>query len=368
MAIGKKGSSGLGAGALLLAAFAAQQTACSSATEAPASRPVGLASPSNTSSELGSLGMQLILPSGVSLETIQWVITSSNGSSVQSGSVSLTGSLTVAFVVANLASGNYTISLTATSTSTAGSTCSGSAKFSIAARMTSVVLDLLQCTSANVDAGSAAVMASAYACASIGGVSVMPSETTVGGTVTFDATANGPITGALTYAWSAPSGSFASPNSSNTTFTCSAVGTVPVTLTVGDSTVPEGGSCDPKQTTQTFQVQCDPGYCATGAMLTASPAQVPVGQSTTLIAVGVGVNPATLGYTWTASSSGDAGTVGTLGASRDKAAGPTDTTTFSCTAPGTATVTVTADDGPVPDGGVPCNANIATASTTVICK
>ena len=90
-----------------------------------------------------------------------------------------------------------------------------------------------------------------------------------------------------------------------------------------------------------------------------------MGFSVQITAAATGPDPNNLGYTWSVSSS-DAGVIGVLGQTQDEAAGPTDTVPFLCTAPGTATITVTIDDGPVADGGV-CPSNLTTTSTTVTC-
>lgn len=93
--------------------------------------------------------------------------------------------------------------------------------------------------------------------------------------------------------------------------------------------------------------------------------EVFVGESITLDVAATGPDPIHLGYTWTATTP-DGGVIGTLGTVQDESAGPSDSTTFLCTAPGTATVTVVVDDGPLPDGGS-CPSNLSTVSTPVIC-
>jgi phospholipase C len=51
--------------------------------------------------------------------------------------------------------------------------------------------------------------------------------------------------GGFTYAWSAPSGSFDTPTAATANFTCRSPGPVLLTLTVGDASVTDGGSCTP---------------------------------------------------------------------------------------------------------------------------
>lgn len=84
-----------------------------------------------------------------------------------------------------------------------------------------------------------------------------------------------------------------------------------------------------------------------------------VGFDITLIASAAGFDPNALTYTWTSSNN-----IGTFGA--NNAMGANDTTTFTCTAPGTTMITLTVADGPVPDGGM-CDAMLSTVTTIVEC-
>ena len=70
-------------------------------------------------------------------------------------------------------------------------------------------------------------------------------------------TTSAPVAASLTYAWSAPSGSFDHPGASSTNFTCTVAGPVPITLTVGDGPVPNGAACSAELSTRTVTVQCD---------------------------------------------------------------------------------------------------------------
>jgi hypothetical protein len=220
----------------------------------------GASSPgAGESDTTGTVGMSLTLLGGEVLNTVSWTITGPNGAAtvVRQGSVNLQGSNAIAFQVAGIASGsNYAIALSGVSVD-GTVTCSGSATFSVTAGMTTNVTVLLQCNSKGADAGSAAINGQTFACASAGGVSASPSEATLGNSVSLTATATGPNPGVITYAWSAPSGTFSAPTGASTNFTCTMPGPVTVTLTVADGPVPAGGSCDPSSATSTVQVQCD---------------------------------------------------------------------------------------------------------------
>jgi hypothetical protein len=107
-------------------------------------------------------------------------------------------------------------------------------------------------------------------------------------------------------------------------------------------------------------------YCGTWTALSSGSngSEVLVGQTMTLTVTATGEAPSSLGYTFSQSSEG--GAIGTFGSTQSEGAGPSDTNTFTCTAPGTATVTVVVDDGPVPDGSA-CPSNLSTVATTVVC-
>jgi len=107
-------------------------------------------------------------------------------------------------------------------------------------------------------------------------------------------------------------------------------------------------------------------YCGTWTALStgSNGSEVLVGQTMTLTVTANGEAPGSLGYTWSQSSEG--GAIGTFGSTQSEDAGPSDTNTFTCTAPGTATITVVVDDGPVPDGSA-CPSNLSTVATTVVC-
>ncbi len=248
----------LGAGAIL----AVQQIGCSSGGNSLEDGPQSTLtqSPGDTNRDgVGSLGMALTLPGGETINSVSWVITGPNGAStvVTQGVVNLQSSLSVSFTVSNIPAGsNYTIALSGTSTD-GTVTCAGSVQFNISTRATTSVSDFLQCNAAISEAGTLMLSGQAYNCAAWSGVTVFPSETIVGSPVALSAAATGANAAGITYAWSAPSGTFSAPNSASTNFVCTMPGPVTLTLTVGDGPVPEGGSCDPALTTTTAQVICD---------------------------------------------------------------------------------------------------------------
>ncbi len=208
--------------------------------------------------DTGSVGLRLMLPAGQQIEVLAWTIAGPNGAAtvVQTGTVD-SQSLGVSIVVGNIPVGNgYRIDLSGTATD--GSvTCTGSAPFNVAARTTTDVSLELACSVATAGAHVTLINGSSYNCAASSSVSASPTETTVGASVALSATAIGPVPGALTYAWSAPSGSFESAATATTNFKCTAAGPVSVTVTVGDGPVPAGASCSAALSTKTIPVLCD---------------------------------------------------------------------------------------------------------------
>jgi hypothetical protein len=116
-------------------------------------------------------------------------------------------------------------------------------------------------------------------------------------------------------------------------------------------------------------------YCGTWTGLSSGSngSEAFVGETITLNATAIGGNPNNLGYTWTQTPVspttgpvGVLGPTGTSGPASDEAAGPSDAIPFMCTSPGTATITLTVDDGPVP-AGTSCPTSLSTVTTTVVC-
>ncbi len=212
-------------GAGIAALLATQQIGCSS-IDGPGPTPGPSGAPSEPGGTVGLVA--LTLPGGENVSTVNWVITGPNGTSnvVQAGSVDVQNSAKVAFRVGGIPVGsNYEIALSAVSVD-GKVTCAGSAQFSITAFATTNVSVLLQCNPRIAEAGSAAISGQTYNCAAVSGVSVSPSETTVGNSVALTATATAVDLGALAYAWSAPGGTFSSSSSASTSFMCTAPGPI----------------------------------------------------------------------------------------------------------------------------------------------
>jgi hypothetical protein len=215
--------------------------------------------PASHGAELGSLGIQLTLPGGQAIPVITWAIAGPNGAAtlVQSGSVASDGDQ-VKLLVGGLQPGiGYRITLSGAAID--GSvTCTGSAPFDIVAHATTAVVVELACTVATTGAQVTLVNGTSFDCAAWSSVSANPTNTTVGTSVMLSATATGPSPGNLSYAWSATGGTFGNFSAPTTTFTCTSVGTVNVTLTVADGPVPAGSACNQSLSTKTVPIVCTP--------------------------------------------------------------------------------------------------------------
>ncbi len=199
----------------------------------------------------GTVGLELTLPGGQQVATVTWAITGPNGAStpVKNGSIKVQNSQSIAFLVGGIPAGTgYSITLSATTTD-GNTTCVGSATFAVTARATTNVSVLLQCMATGSEAGAAFVTATTVNCATLNSVSALPASALVGSAVAVSASAVAPDPSGITYAWSATSGSFDTPNAANANFTCAAAGTATLTVTVGDGA--DSGSCGGSSATTT---------------------------------------------------------------------------------------------------------------------
>jgi hypothetical protein len=253
-------------GKALILGFAAATAAVAGCSTGPSTGSSNLPSSEDST---GSIGLQLTIPGGEIINTVSYTITG-NGQNL-TGTVNVANSQTISFLVGGIPAGTgYTIALTATTTD-GNTTCVGSTTFTVVARQTTQVSLHLQCHATAADAGSAQVTATADNCATWNSVSANPSETTVGSSIALSATAVAPNPAAITFAWSAPTGTFSAPTAASTTFTSTTPGSVTVTLVVGDGPLSSGGTCDTADDTVTFAVQFDPGAVDAGAVDTGAP-------------------------------------------------------------------------------------------------
>jgi alpha-tubulin suppressor-like RCC1 family protein len=183
-------------------------------------------------------------------------------------------------------------------------------------------------------------------------LSAAPGTVEIGGTVVLTAAASDANAGdSLTYAWSAPSGSFAQPGSLSTTWTAPAsAAVVPLTLTVTDS---KGVNA---RVTFHVTVNSGKGDAIVNATLntwpqvsniSASATALEVNESTTVSATASDNDGDTLAYSWTASCAGTWSNATSATAQFTATALPASTVCNNCNL----TVTVTDSRNSQPIGG-----------------
>jgi len=202
----------------------------------------------------GTIGLDLTLASGAVIDTVSYVITGPSGYT-KTGSLNVRDSTTIRGLIGGIPAGTgYSIALSATSLD-GGTSCAGSASFKVVARSTTSVMIQVRCHE-TPRSGSVLINGTLNICPLIDGISVNPSQVFVGSPVSLEALAHDSDAGpaALSYSWTASTGSFSDPKAQNPTFVCSAAGTATVGLTVSD------GDCKDKAS---VKVECiKPDDCA----------------------------------------------------------------------------------------------------------
>jgi hypothetical protein len=242
---------GLGAAATGCSAEGAGAAGGEPAGPSPTSESVG------DPADMGSVGMQLTLPGGAQVSSVNWVISGPNDAAtvVKSGSVDVHASGGVSVLVGDILAGaGYHVALSAQATD-GGLSCAGTAAFAVHAHAITQVAVQMACNIAP-SGGQTTVNGTSFDCAAWNSVAASPVETAIGTPVALMASATGPVPTNLTYAWSAPSGFFGSATAASTSFTCTAPGPVTVTLVVGDGPVPAGSTCNPALDTDTVTITC----------------------------------------------------------------------------------------------------------------
>jgi hypothetical protein len=201
---------------------------------------------------VNSINLGLSLADGASISTATYTITGPNGFS-KSGSIDVHASSKIAGQIGGLPAGSgFSITLSASSTD-GGDSCGGSATFSVQAGKVTTVTVPVTCHQA-ARTGSVLVTGAINVCPTIDGIDANPSEVQAGGSVALSVSAHDSdaAPSALSYAWTASSGTLSNATLKNPTFTCgSTPGTATLTLTVSD------GDADPTcAATQTTTITC----------------------------------------------------------------------------------------------------------------
>ncbi len=243
---------------LFLAGAAVAATACSGTppSSGTSSAPAGSA---------GSIGLVLSLAPTETLASASYTISNPDGFSL-TGSIDVSHSSTLSAIVGGIPAGTgYTIAITATTTD-GTTTCLGSAGFLVTAGATSAVTVHLTCHQ-GAKTGSVSVTGTLNVCPVADGLTANPSELAVGFPVALAVAAHDPDGGpsALTYAWTAPSGTFGGAASATPTFTCTAPGPVTVTATVSDGDASAGCPA-----TISAVITCDPNLLVPSTLVVSS--------------------------------------------------------------------------------------------------
>jgi phospholipase C len=198
----------------------------------------------------GSIRLSLTA-GGATFNAFSYMITGP-ASFMKSGSIDVSSSTSLMATIGGLPAGSgFTITLSGTSVDGA-TQCGGSAGFSVTAHATSPVMVALDCHQ-QPKTGSINVNGTLNICPQILGISSNPGQITGGASAAITSSAvdadNGPMP--LSYSWSTNLGTLTNGTTANPTFTCTAIGTATLTLTVSDG--------DPLSTcadTGTVQVIC----------------------------------------------------------------------------------------------------------------
>jgi hypothetical protein len=217
------------------------------------SEPVGGSSSSPQDADSGSVGFALTLPGGAVLSSVSYTVIGPANYS-KTGTVDVSNSTTISALIPLPAGGPYSITLSGTSTDNRVN-CSGSGQISITAGQTQTLAIAMTCREA-ARTGSVAINGSLNSCPVIDSLGASPAEVLVGGTITLSSEAHDSDASpsALSYKWTASSGSLSSATAANPTFKCTEPGTASITLSVSD-----GDTTPDCPATQTTTVTCTRG-------------------------------------------------------------------------------------------------------------
>ncbi|MEI9935640.1 MAG: hypothetical protein WDO69_00315 [Pseudomonadota bacterium] len=207
--------------------------------------------PSVAGESLGSIDFALQAAPGVTLNTISYTIIGPASFS-KSGSFDVSQSTRIGALIGPLPAGlGYSITLSANSVE-GSSSCSGSALFDVVAHQTTQVAVAFLCHQAS-RTGSVLVNGALNICPTLDAVSANPAEAFVGTTIALSATAHDTDAGpaALSYHWSASSGSLSDANSTTPIFTCLVPGPAQLSVSAFDGD-PLSSCAD----TRAITVQC----------------------------------------------------------------------------------------------------------------
>jgi|GEM_PF-1390404 len=255
-----------------------------------------------TDHSVGAIGLALQLAPGVQVNSVSYIVSGPNGYR-STGTVDTSESTSFSALIGGIpAASGYGISLNAVSAD-GQTTCSGQASFTVVAGQTNAVTIALQCQGPNRD-GEITVNATFSLCPVIDSFSITPLSIVVGGKISLTVSAHDPDPGPkpLSYTWTATQGTFSDPSSPNTTYECTAAGTLLLNVAASDGNTGVSG-CPATLSEQVTCTSCgvDNAACSDGNECTlndtchanacsgsAAPPRAPCSQGTAKLCDGAG--------------------------------------------------------------------------------
>ncbi|MEY4513989.1 MAG: hypothetical protein RLZZ450_6111, partial [Pseudomonadota bacterium] len=193
-------------------------------------------------SPMGTLGLGLQLDPNVVLDTIDYEITGVGFTRTGSLSVPGTGTTFSSTITEIPVGQGHRLRLTSRARGDAGVACVGDAVFGVVQNATTQVDVTLLCDTLDTS-GAAAINGAFNVCPAVTSTTFTPTVQTVGGTIALGLTARDVdhAPSALSYSWSAASGSFANATSATPTFTCTTAGAISIQYSVSDGSCSRGG-------------------------------------------------------------------------------------------------------------------------------
>jgi uncharacterized repeat protein (TIGR04052 family) len=206
----------------------------------------------------GTVSLNLIAADGTEIRRVDYVVTNQSGATVTSSFIDAADPKATFSLRLTLPAGNgYAIRLSAQTTQGIG--CQGSATFNVVAGATQQVSVDLLCEGENDGNNTGDVVVDGQivsrpgtACPDVAFLSASPLQTSVGAAISLFAGATGSAAG-VSVGWTASAGAVANPNVADTTYTCTAVGTVTLTFAVT-----QGQSCRDSESVQVTCVAATP--------------------------------------------------------------------------------------------------------------
>ncbi len=189
---------------------------------------------------VGMIELAVQAGSSITFATASYVITGPAAYMV-SGAFSSGAQANLSILIGGIPAANgYTISLSGTTSDM--TTCMGSVLFDVVAQVTTAVTVHLVCHEPPRGSGGVSLHSTTNICPVIDGATASPTSLPVGGSVVLVASAHDADSSPspLQYHWTTTSGTFDNALAQNPTFTCTAVGTAQLMLTLSDGDTAAG--------------------------------------------------------------------------------------------------------------------------------